>query len=123
MLAAQQIAESRRAGLAIQVEGAQPGLYIQFESRSGRPLELGSLEDARQGIELVAYSRIEKANKAKGVVEQATVFVPDGKVKHFLERFARYAGERESKQRHEKSIDPIRRLRLATLRALWTDEL
>ncbi|MGE0144221.1 MAG: S8 family peptidase [Planctomycetota bacterium] len=98
-------------------------MYIQFESRSGRPLELGSLEDARQGIELVAYSRIEKANKAKGVVEQATVFVPDGKVKHFLERFARYAGERESKQRHEKSIDPIRRLRLATLRALWTDEL
>ncbi|MEZ6036549.1 MAG: S8 family peptidase [Planctomycetota bacterium] len=123
LLAAQHKAESRRASLAIEVEGAQPGLYIQFESRSGRPLELGSLEDARQGIELVAYSRIEKADKAKGPVEQATVFVPDGKVKHFLERFAKYSGERESKQRHEKSIDPIRRLRLATLRAIWTDDL
>lgn len=120
LLAAQKEGQTRRADIEIEVGGAQPGLYIQFESRSGRPLDLGSLEDARQGIELVAYSRRETGQE-RHAVEQATVFVPDGKVKHFLDRFAKYSGEKEGTQRHEKSIDPIRRLRLATLRALWTD--
>ncbi len=118
---AQQQAEARRSDLEIEVEGAEPGLYIQFESRSGIPLDLGSLEDARKGIELVAFSRVGGDGTDEAVVERATVFVPDGKVKHFLDRFAKYAGERSSKQRHEGMIDPIRRLRLATLRALWTD--
>lgn len=122
LLAAQEKGDQRRRGLDIVVDGAAPGLYIQFESRSGMPLELASLEDARQGIELVAYSRVEAPDKKSRAVEQATVFVPDGKVKHFLDRFAKYSGEGQSQQRHEASIDPIRKLRLATLRALWTDD-
>lgn len=118
---AQQQAAARRSDLEIEVEGAQPGLYIQFDSRSGIPLDLGSLENARTGIELVAFSRIGEDGPDGAVVERATVFVPEGKVRHFLDRFARYAGERPSRQRHEPMIDPIQTLRLATLKALWTD--
>lgn len=118
---AQQQAKSRRGSHEIEVEGAEPGLYIQFESRSGIPLDLGSLEDTGKGIELVAFARAGGEGTGEPVVEQATVFVPDGKVRHFLDRFARYAGDRQGRQRHEGMIDPIQRLRLATLRALWTD--
>ncbi len=90
---AQQQAAARRSDLEIEVEGAEPGLYIQFESRSGIPLDLGSLEDARKGIELVAFSRVGGDGTDEAVVERATMFVPDGKVQHFLDRFAKYAGE------------------------------
>jgi hypothetical protein len=51
-------AHQRRVDAGIQVHGAVPGLglYVQFESQPGVPLKLSSLEDARQGIELVAFS-------------------------------------------------------------------
>ena len=45
-------AEQRRSEAGIEVHGAKPGLYVQFDSRPGVPLQLASLEDARQGIEL-----------------------------------------------------------------------
>ena len=47
-------AHQRRADAGFQVHGAMPGLYVLFESQPGVPLTLSSLEDARQGIELVA---------------------------------------------------------------------
>jgi len=79
-------AHQRRKDTGVAVHGAQPGLYVQFESQPGVPLQLSSLEDARQGIELVAVSHATGEPEPLRV-ERATVFVPDGKVKHFLERF------------------------------------
>lgn len=133
-------ARRRREHAGIQVHGAVPGLYIQFESQPGVPLKLASLEDARQGIELVAvnYTRDASSDSAPGRrgrvqsgalaeprrIERATVFVPDGKVKHFVERFAAYAKatpKKKGERRHEDMLDPVAALRLATLRALWTD--
>ncbi|HFE46546.1 MAG TPA: hypothetical protein ENJ18_13810, partial [Nannocystis exedens] len=52
------------------------------------------------------------------------MFVPEGKIKHYLERLDRYAESRPKKpkeRRHENLYDRIAKLRLATLRALWTD--
>ena len=49
-------ANKRRVDAGIEIHGAVPGLYVQFESQPGVPLQVASLEDARQGIEVVAVS-------------------------------------------------------------------
>src|SRR5713101_1823601 len=110
-----------RDELGIAVHGAEPGLYVQFESTPGVELKLESLEDRRKGIELVAVQTIERADQRP--VQLATVFVPDGKLTHFVDRFQQYATERTKKgePRHRDLVDRIAALRRATLRALWTD--
>jgi hypothetical protein len=127
-------AKSRRAHAGMTVAGAIPGIYVQFESRPGIALNVSSLEnlrprDAKTQITLVACTQHEAVsdNDRKPVrVEQATVFVPDGQVKHFVSRFEKYAlasAKKPKEIRHEDMIDRIATLRLATLRSLWTDDL
>jgi hypothetical protein len=114
----------RKEGIEIQVHGAVPGLYIEFQSQPGVPLKLDSLENKRQGIELVAVTYSPTTDPEIREVERATVFVPDGKLKHFFSQFERYAQDtpkQKGERRHEDMIDRIATLRLATLRALWTD--
>lgn len=117
-------ANRRRDQAGIDVHGAVPGLYVQFESQPGVPLQVTSLEDSRQGIEVVAVSHSKTEEPEPRRIERATVFVPDGKVKHFLKRFESYAKtspKKERERRYEDMIDPVATLRLATLRGLWTD--
>ena len=117
-------ASSRRDEAGIKVHGAVPGIYVQFESLPAVPLQVESLEDLKQGIEVVACTSTSADEQDPRRVEQATVFVPEGKVKHFLSRFEAYsnaATKKRGERRHEKMIDPIATLRLATLRGLWTD--
>jgi hypothetical protein len=119
---AQRQAQERRRAAAVVVHGAEPGLYIEFDSQPGVELKLESLEDRRRSIELVAVTREEASDGT--VTQRATVFVPDGAVKHFITRFDQYARERTKKKgepRHKEMMDRIGALRLATLRALWTD--
>ncbi|MFO1158489.1 MAG: S8 family peptidase [Reyranellaceae bacterium] len=114
----------RRDQAGIEVHGAVPGLYVQFESQPGAPLQVTSLEDLRQGIEVVAVSHSKTEEPEPRVVERATVFVPDDKVKHFLTRFESYSKttpKKERERRYEDMIDPVATLQLATLRSLWTD--
>jgi hypothetical protein len=112
-------AHERREAAAITVRGAQPGVYVVFESQPGFDLKLESLDsaDPRKGIELVTVTRVRD-------VQRATVFVPDGKVKHFLERFEEYTSKQTPKgePKHKPLVESIAAVRLATLRALWTDE-
>lgn len=114
--------DENREELGITVHGAAPGLYIQFESVPGVDLKLQSLEDKRKGIELVAVQTIE--NREQHPVQLATVFVPDGKLTHFVNRFKQYATEKTKagEPRHKDLVDRIATLRRATLQALWTDE-
>ncbi|WP_426744776.1 S8 family peptidase [Myxococcus faecalis] len=117
-------ATQRRAEVDFDVHGAEPGLYVQFESQPGVPLQLSSLEDIRQGIELVAVTHAQTEEPEPRRIERATVFVPDGKVTHFLKRFEDYAKsapKAKKERRHEDMLDPVATLRLATLRGLWTD--
>lgn len=114
-------AERRRRAAGIVVEGSEPGLYVQFESQPGLPLHLTSLEARSRGIELVAVTKREEDGQP---IERATVFVPDGKEQHFLERFEKYANpapKKPGERRHENMLDPVARLRLARLHDLWTD--
>ena len=110
--------ESRQA-VGIRVHGATPGLYVQFESPPGIELKLESLEDKRKGIEVVAVRSL-----ADPPVQLATVFVPYGEIKYFIQRFEKYESEKTKKgePRHKDMVDRIAALQRATLRALWTDE-
>ncbi len=113
-------ARGSRDQQGISVHGAEPGLYIQFESQPDVGLKIESLEDRRSGIEVVAVQSIVRDER---VVQLATVFVPDGKLKHFVARFTQYAEEKTKKgeRRHRDMVERIAALRRATLRALWTD--
>jgi hypothetical protein len=123
LLQADRETRKERDGLGISVHGGEPGLYIQFESPPGVELKLDSLEDRRKGIELIAVQNIERPEQPQ--VQLATVFVPDGQLKHFADRFRQYATERTGKgePRHKDLVDRIAALRRATLRALWTDAM
>jgi hypothetical protein len=119
-------AHQRRIDAGFHVHGAVPGLYVQFESQPGVPLQVTSLEDARQGIEVVAVNFRSTDGPDPRRVECATVFVPDGKVKRFLDRFDSYSKttpKQKGERRHEGMLDPVATLRLATLRSLWTDSV
>lgn len=125
---AQEAAIARRERQQVVVSGAPAGLKIQFESAPNVPLKLETLSHAGQGIEVLSVTRETTVSEAGDhteaqTVERATVFVPDGKVGHFLKRFERYATEttKTGKRPHQSSVDRISALRLATMRALWTD--
>ncbi len=95
-----------------------------FESLPDVELKLESLEHKGKGIELVAVQEIVSSAEARRI-QHATVFVPEGQLKHFAARFEEYASKRTTKgePRHKDVIDRIAALRRATLRALWTDSL
>lgn len=90
--------ESRasRQAQPITVHGATPGVYVQFDSPPGVELKIESLEDKRKGIEVVAVrkTRLEPQQPA---IQRATVFVPDGQLKHFVTRFEQYSKEQTKK--------------------------
>jgi len=114
----------RRTNAAIQVTGAKPGLYVEFESQPGIGLKLETLESKRMGIELVSVVEIPSIDTSSSPGQKATVFVPDGKLSYFASRFDKYANQAPKaprEQRHEDMVDRIGTLRLATLEALWTD--
>lgn len=126
---AERDAKKQRAAAGFEVHGAKPGVYLQFESAPGVPLLVSSLEDLRKGIEVVAVtSEVAVASRAGEqplTTERATVFVPDGQVKHFISRFEKYAlkaPKKAGERRHEDMLDRVAALRRATLQALWTDE-
>ena len=56
-------------------------------------------------------------------MQLATVFVPEGWIGRFSKRFEQYATEQTNsgKPKHRNLVERIALLRLATLRALWTD--
>ena len=96
LLAAEQEAIASRQAQPIAVHGAAPGVYVQFDSPPGIELKLESLEDKRKGIEVVAV-RTARLQPEQPPVQRATVFVPDGQVKHFITRFEQYSQEQTKK--------------------------
>lgn len=107
----------RRKQISVGVEGAQRGLYVQFQSDPDFSLALERLESKRHQIELVAAQRI-------GNRQFAVVYVPDAAVGHFLQRFEEYVKEetKTAKPKNRHLAESIAEIRLATLRSLWTDD-
>jgi len=127
---AESSAKQRRESATVDIVGAIPGLYLEFESFPGWDLALESMErrrssDARRHIELVAVTTCVEGEGDTAIrMQRAAVFVPDGEVGHFLGQLANYADatpKKDRERRHENIYDRVASVRLAALRALWTD--
>ena len=59
---------------------------------------------------------------AEGICQQATVFVPDGKLGYFLDRLQAYADTvDEPNPKNRNLVDRIASIGVAALEQLWTD--
>ena len=105
---------------AQQTAGMEDGLGLQVEFESFPDIELAfeSLARDRWGIELLNVRHEDSRT-------HATVFVPDGKLDHFERLIREYLEEARDKagrrRDNQRLIDAIREIRVASLRALWTD--
>ena len=109
------------AGEAQRSAGFEAGLGLQIEFESFPELELAfeSLARERQGIELLNVRHDENRTLA-------TVFVPDGKLDHFENLIRDYLEEKRDRigrpRDNRHLIDTIQQIRVASIRALWTDD-
>ena len=112
---------ARRAATSVSVPDATTGLYLTFETAPGFDTP-SSVEFRPSGIELVAVRTIDGDGPPR---EEATVFVPDGKLGYFYKRLQSYirtTPKAEKERRYEAMFDPLENVRLATLKGLWTDD-
>ena len=121
-----QLQEAERRRRSTRGEGealSAKGIYVTFESFPGIGLALESLDPQHGGRhpELVAVRSVETND---GVREEATVFVPDGKLGYFLKRLNDYAGSADQERpKNRNLVDRIASIGLASLEQLWTDPL
>ena len=97
------------------------GTYVTFVSFPGLELALESLDPRAAGEqpELVA---VREEPGAQGPVQIATVYIPDGKKKYFLQRLTRYVETAtDDRAKHAALVEGIQSVRRATIRELWTD--
>ena len=115
--------ERKEVQSRVRVNGALSGIYIQFESAPDFELALASLEDRRTSIHPELRAVTSRTVNGK-VIQTATVFVPDGSIGRFIQKFEQYLYETTSKgkRRNQNLVERIAALRLATLEALWTDQ-
>jgi hypothetical protein len=112
----------RRRGHPV-VSGAIPGVYVVFQSFPGIELAFERL-DPRQGNIHPELRSVQTVIVDGEPIEQATVFIPDGKLGYFLQRIEQYLSTAaEDKPRNRELIDRIQSIGLASLRQMWTDPL
>ncbi|MDI6628909.1 MAG: S8 family peptidase [Rhodococcus sp. (in: high G+C Gram-positive bacteria)] len=115
-------AAERRQTLSAPVDGSIEGNYVVFESFPGVDLALNTL-DPRQGKkhpELRAVRDIVTSDDES--IELATVFVPTGTMKYFIDRITAYLESAdEEKPRNSDFIHRIQAIRSASVESLWTD--
>jgi hypothetical protein len=112
-----QLETARRGQEDVGLDGGF-GLQVEFESFPDIELAFEMLARERSGIELLNVRR-EKH------LTYATIFVPDGKLAHFEGLIQSYLNEnRDTKTgpKNRKLLNTIRQIRVASLRALWTDD-
>lgn len=93
------------------------GILLSFRSEPEVELALESLEAERSGIRLLAV-------RDEGGAMVASVFVPDGKLKHFIHRIETYLTEETKSHRpkHERLVASISEITRTVARLLWTDD-
>ncbi len=98
------------------------GVFIEFESIPDWELPVATLEK-RNGKNIPVVSV--KTTQVNGKLTQfATVFVPDGELRFFLDKLRQYEKTippKKRERRHHNLFDRINAIRLATIRAFWTD--
>jgi hypothetical protein len=106
-----------------QNESQIDGALITFKSFPGLEMAIESLDPRQRGKnpypELVSVGTMETDD---GLVQIATVFVPNGMKKYFLSRLDSYIETSEGgKAKNAALIEGIASIQRATVRELWTD--
>lgn len=110
-----QLYSQERSALGI---GAEDGILLQFKSDPDFDLKFESLEFRPSGIELLAVRILEG-------VTYATVFIPEGKLKIFVQKIQKYRSEqtKKGKFKNKDLVESIADICVASLESLWTDDL
>src|SRR6056297_1709675 len=100
------------------------GTYLQFESAPGYELTLKGLEDRKAGIRLLNVQEDHSQEIIKKTVVRATVYVPAGKEKSFLNKVDAYVNKDTSKGKPKNAplVESIEDIRLAFLESFWQDD-
>ena len=96
------------------------GVYFEFIGKEECDLVYKSLENAKQGIELLNVRSDIHTNS--GNVQAATVFVPHGKEGYFQKKIQEYV-EKETKNGNPKNkplAESIETIQLAVITSFWT---
>lgn len=115
-------AESRTSDLTEQQTAAvksKGGTYLDIRGAKGYDLVTKSLENRRKGIHLLTVKQDEESKEI-----HATIFVPFGQEKYFLDKLHEYAAEKtkKGKPKNNDLISSIESVQLAFLRAFWTSK-
>jgi hypothetical protein len=113
---------SQRQREAVEIRGAIPGIHVVFESFPGIELLFEQLDSRRGKVhpELLSVREVIIAGQR---IEQAVVFIPEGKLGYFLRKIDKYlATAQQEKPGNRDLIDRVRAISLASIEELWTDE-
>ena len=109
--------EDQRKAMFASIRERQ-GTYIEVKGAENCDLLFKSLENAKQGIE---FLNLRNENVEEGVVQSATVFIPEGKENYFNDRVQKYLHE-ETKGgniRYKELVESIETIQLAVLSSFW----
>ncbi len=99
------------------------GICIEFNSKADFDLMTKSLENIRQGVRLLNIQKIHKGVENKNIITRATVFIPDGKSKWFLNKIAEYLDDSRAKgtgnRANQNLIFSIENIKEAVLESFW----
>ncbi|RYG15930.1 hypothetical protein EON82_25640, partial [bacterium] len=97
----------------------EPGFYLQFDVPTDHVRALDSLENKVKAIELVAV----QSSETDPAMLSATVFVPDQAKDFFGEKIEAYRTKEtpKGKPKNEALVARLEDVRLASVRALFTD--
>jgi len=92
------------------------GVYLEFSGQENYDLIVKSLENVRTGIRLLNVRTDAEDSKIK-----ATVYVPEGKEKYFINRFEHYlsTATKSEKIKHKNLVNSIENVILAFLDSFW----
>lgn len=109
-------AEARAKAEHATAEATPTGIVLVFRSDPAFELALKSLEAVHQGIELL-NTRIE------GDIHLAAVFIPNGRLIYFKNKFSQYLTEETDKGafKHKPFVESITQIRYEAVKAYWTD--
>ena len=93
------------------------GMTLTFRSESDYELRFESLDVRRSGIELLSVQEKDKCT-------YASVYVPEGKLKYFINKIEKYGSEetKTGRPKNKKLVESISAIRKAKLDYLWTDD-
>jgi len=119
---AEAAAKQRRqeATTRLNVAPMDNGFYLTFESWPGFDLKYSTLDPKRKPPELVAVRTTGETEQ----ITEATVYIPEGSLGYFLQKIQEYATQDTASGRPKNSdfVERINRVKLASLRELWTDK-